>query len=131
MDHGNVIIRFENVTFGYDAENPILEEASFSMREDAKFTVMGQNGAGKSTLFKLLTGALKPDRGEIHIKPGAKIAIATQVMPKEHMEKTMREYFATAFTEKMYDLDKRISDVMETVNMPPAFDKIIKDFSRI
>lgn len=129
MDHGNVIVRFENVSFGYDAENLILEEASFSIREDAKFTVMGQNGAGKSTLFKLLTGELKTDRGEIHIRPGAKIAIATQVMAKEHMERTVREYFATAFEEKPHNLDKRIADVMETVNMPVALDKIIKDFS--
>lgn len=129
MDHGNVIIRFENVSFGYDAENLILDEASFSMREDAKFTVMGQNGAGKSTLFKLLTGELKTDRGIIHIKPGAKIAIATQVMAKEHMGRTVREYFATAFEEKPHNLDKRITDVMETVNMPVALDKLIKDFS--
>lgn len=129
MDHGNVIVRFENVSFGYDAENLILDEASFSIREDAKFTVMGQNGAGKSTLFKLLTGELKTDRGEIHIRPGAKIAIATQVMAKEHMERTVREYFATAFTEKMHNLDKRIADVMETVNMPVPLDKLIKNFS--
>jgi ATP-binding cassette, subfamily F, member 3 len=129
MDHGNVIVRFENVSFGYDAENLILDEASFSIREDAKFTVMGQNGAGKSTLFKLLTGELKTDRGEIHIRPGAKIAIATQVMAKEHMPRTVREYFATAFPEKLYDLDKRIADVMETVNMPVALDKVVKDFS--
>jgi len=99
MDHGNVVIRFENVSFGYDVDYLVLEEANFSVREDAKMTVMGQNGAGKSTIFKLLTGALKPDRGEIHIKQGAKIAIATQVMPREHYEKTVREYFATAFPE--------------------------------
>ncbi|MEK9156744.1 MAG: ATP-binding cassette domain-containing protein [Patescibacteria group bacterium] len=129
MDHGNVIVRFENVSFGYDAENLILDEASFSIREDAKFTVMGQNGAGKSTLFKLLTGELKTDRGEIHIKPGAKIAIATQVMPKEHMTRTIREYFATAFVEKMHNLDKRIADVLETVNLHAELDKVIKDFS--
>ncbi len=82
--HGNVIIRFEKVSFGYDKENPILDEADFSVREDAKITVMGQNGAGKSTIFKLLAGALKPDGGKIHVKQGATIAIATQVMPGRH-----------------------------------------------
>lgn len=129
MDHGDVIVRFENVTFGYDAENPVLEEASFSVRENAKMTIMGQNGAGKSTILKLLTGPLKPDRGEIHIQQGAKIAIATQVMPREQMEHTVTEFFATAFGEKMYDLDKRIADVLETVNLVTPFDKKIKDFS--
>ncbi len=128
MDN-DVIIRFQGVTFGYDAENPVLDEADFSVRENSKMTVMGQNGAGKSTIFKLLTGALKPDRGEIHIRQGAKIGIATQVMPPEHKERSVREFFATAFAEKMYDLDKRIKDVLETVNLHADLDKVIKDFS--
>lgn len=129
MDQGNVVIRFENVSFGYDTDNPVLDEVDFSVREDAKLTVMGQNGAGKSTIFKLLTGVLKPDRGEIHIRQGAKIAIATQVMPREKMSFTVSEFFATAFEEKMYDLDRRIKDVLDTVNMVTPLDKVIKDFS--
>ncbi len=60
MDHGNVIIRFSNVTFGYDEEKPLLDEVCFSVRQDAKITIMGQNGAGKSTILKLLTGEIKP-----------------------------------------------------------------------
>lgn len=129
MDNGNVILRFENVSFGYDTDNPVLDEVDFSVREDAKFTVMGQNGAGKSTIFKLLTGALQPDRGEIHVRQGAKIAIATQVMPRERMELTVSEFFATAFAEKHYDLEKRIADVLTTVNLVTPHDKLIKDFS--
>ncbi|MBP9827819.1 ABC-F family ATP-binding cassette domain-containing protein [Patescibacteria group bacterium] len=129
MDHGDVVIRFDKVTFGYDAENLVLDEAEFSVRENAKITVMGQNGAGKSTIFKLLTGALQPDRGQIHLKQGAKVAIATQVMPRERMELTVSEFFATAFEEKLYDLDRRITEVLETVNLQTPLDKKIKDFS--
>ena len=129
MDHGNVLLRFEGVTFGYDAENPILDEADFSVREDTKMTVMGQNGAGKSTIFKLITGVLKPDRGTIHLKEGVKVGIATQVVPKERMEDTVSEFFAHAFPEKLYDLDKRIKDVLEAVNLSTPFEKKIKEFS--
>ncbi|MFA5945400.1 MAG: ATP-binding cassette domain-containing protein [Patescibacteria group bacterium] len=129
MDHGDVIIRFEAVSFGYDAENMLLDEADFSVRENSKMTVMGQNGAGKSTIFKLLTGALKPDRGEIHIKQGASIAIATQVMPREKLEHTVREFFASAFSEKHHNLDKLITDVLVVVNLKAPLDKKIKEFS--
>src|SRR3989338_11611943 len=129
LDQENVIIRFEKVSFAYDTDNPVLDEVDFSVREDAKMTVMGQNGAGKSTIFKLLTGALKPDRGEIHIRSGAKIGIATQVMPRDRMELTVSAFFATAFQEKPYNLEKRIKDVLETVNMSSPLDKRIKDFS--
>ena len=129
MAQGNVIIRFEKLSFGYDKEKPILNEVDFSVREDAKMTVMGQNGAGKSTIFKLLTGALKPDEGQIHIKQGATIAIATQVMPRDRMEDTVSEFFAHAFPEKLYDLEKKIKEVLEVVNLITPFDKKIKDFS--
>jgi len=128
-DHGNVIIRFERVTFGYDKDEPILNEVDFSVREDAKITVMGQNGAGKSTIFKLLTGALKPDKGNIHLKQGATIAIATQVMPRECMDMTVSDFFARAFPDKMYDLDRRIKDALDAVNLTTPYDKIIKEFS--
>ncbi len=129
MEHGNVIIRFSGVTYGYDEENPLLEGADFSVRENAKITVMGQNGAGKSTIFKLLTGALKPSEGQISIQPGASIATGLQVLERERMSETVREFFAHAFSEKKYDLDKRIAEVMETVNMNAPLEKKVGEFS--
>jgi ATPase subunit of ABC transporter with duplicated ATPase domains len=115
MAQGNVVVRFENVSFGYTTENPILDEANFSVREDAKLTVMGQNGAGKSTIFKLITGELKPDKGMVYFAPGTKIATGKQVMAREHLTETVREYFAHAFEEIPYNLDKKISDALEVV----------------
>ena len=44
---GNVIIRFNKVSFEY-GKKPILNEADFSVREGSKITLMGQNGAGKA-----------------------------------------------------------------------------------
>ncbi len=129
MDHGNVIIRFERVTFGYDKDRPILNEVDFGVRENAKITLMGQNGAGKSTIFQLLLGTIKPDEGKIHMKQGASIAIATQVMPEECLTMTVRQFFERAFTDKIYDLDKRIKDAFEAVNITSDLEKIIKDFS--
>ena len=130
MDHGNVIIRFSNVSFGYDEENLLMEEANFSVRENAKMTVMGQNGAGKSTIFKLLTGVLKPSEGAIHIQKGSTIAIGLQVIPRERLTETVEEYFQHAFSEEtIYDLDRRIRDVLEVVNLQAPLDKKINAFS--
>lgn len=129
MSQNNVIIRFEEVRFGYTSEKPILDEASFSVREDAKLTVMGQNGAGKSTLFKLITGELTPDRGKIHLPQDVTIATSKQVMAREHFPETVREYFAHAFTDVPYNLDKRIADVLEVVNFSTPLEKKIEEFS--
>jgi len=129
MTQSNVVIRFEEVSFGYTTENLMLNEASFSVRENAKFTLMGQNGAGKSTIFKLMTGELKPTHGSIHLLPGATIATAKQVMAREYLTQTVRDYFAHAFTQVPYNLDKRIGDALEAVNFSARLDKLVGDFS--
>lgn len=42
-----------------------VNDVSFSVREGAIKAVIGPNGAGKTTLFNLISGALRPDSGEI------------------------------------------------------------------
>ncbi len=128
-DQGDVILRFQDVSYYYDVQKPILKDTSFSVRENAKITIMGQNGAGKSTIFKLMTGELKPVKGEIHIKKGTTIGIARQVVPAADLEKTVREFFEGAFDEKKYDIDKHIAKVLDAVNLKAPLDKKIAAFS--
>jgi len=129
MAQGNVIIRFEDVKFGYSSDKLILDEANFSVREDAKLTLMGQNGAGKSTIFKLITGELKSDKGIVHLLPNISIATAKQVMAREHLTENVREYFTHAFEETPRNLDKKITDVLSVVNLLAPLDKAIGEFS--
>ncbi|MCR4278648.1 MAG: ATP-binding cassette domain-containing protein [bacterium] len=129
MEHGNVILRFSGVTFGYDEEKPLLSEVDFSIRENAKIALMGQNGAGKSTLFKLMMGEIKPQKGGVHVSADATIATARQVIPREQMQDTIREFFARAFSEVPYQLDGMISNVLQTVNLDAPLTKQIQDFS--
>ncbi len=124
-----MVVRFSGVTFGYDEEKPLLDEVEFSVREGAKLTLMGQNGAGKSTIFKLLTGVYTPQKGAIHVEKRATIATALQVMARENMEKTVREFFAGAFAEVAYSLDGQIKTVLETVQLNAPLEKKIKEFS--
>ncbi len=129
MDHGDVLLRFDTVSFFYDHNRPILAEADFSVRENAKLTIMGQNGAGKSTIFKLITKELHPQEGQIHIKRGATIGIAKQAIAHDALGKTVLEYFEGAFTEKQYDIDRQIKKVLDTVHLKTTMDKKLKDFS--
>ena len=128
-NRAGVIVRFDEVSFHYITDKPILDEASFSVRENAKITIMGQNGAGKSTIFKLITGEIKPECGNVHLGLGSTIAIATQVMKRENLEKTVETFFADVFDKKMYDLPKRIKDVLEIVHLTAPLDKKIREFS--
>lgn len=129
MSHGDVILRFDAVSYHYDHNKPVLHEASFSVRENAKLTIMGQNGAGKSTMFKLMMKDVKPQEGEIHIQKGATIGIARQVIPPADLEKTVEQFFAGAFAEKKYDLERHIKRVLDLVHLVAPLDKKLSAFS--
>lgn len=129
MSQQAVAIRFSNVSYRYSREKVTLDDASFSIREGAKITIMGQNGAGKTTLFKLITGQLKPDSGVIHIRPRATIAVALQVVPREKLDLTVHEFFESAFDEIVYDIDRRIEEVMEVVRLNVLLNKTVRQLS--
>ncbi|NDE68279.1 ABC transporter ATP-binding protein, partial [bacterium] len=128
--HGEVILRFEGVSFEYGHNKPILDEVDFTVRRGAKVTIMGQNGAGKSTIFGLITGAHRPEEGEVHISSGVTIATARQVIPRDHLDLTVRDFFSKSFKEKVYDIDPRIDAVLEIVNLTGDIkDRIVRSFS--
>jgi len=117
---GDTIIRFEGVSFEHGHNKPILDEVSLTVRRGTKITLMGQNGAGKSTIFGLILNEFKPESGEVHISNGASIATARQVIPRPDLELTVREFFAKSFKEKVYDLDPRIDEILDVVNLRGA-----------
>lgn len=129
MAGGDVILRFNSVSFGYGYTKPILNEVSFSVRRGSKITIMGQNGAGKSTIFGLITGDLKPDEGSVAINERMSIAIGRQVISREDLQLTVREFFEKAFSQKVYDIEPRIEKVLEIVNLETKQDKKIGEHS--
>lgn len=124
-----VILRFDEVSFEYLHEKPILTEASFSVRQGAKITLMGQNGAGKSTIFSLIKGELTPTIGKVFISSGATIGTARQVVAREDFELTVEEYFAKAFAIVPANLKSSISKVMEAVNLIIPLDRKVGHLS--
>jgi ATP-binding cassette subfamily B protein len=54
LDAGSAEVRFENISFDYEADRPILHDVSFRIAPGQKVAVVGPSGAGKSTLARLL-----------------------------------------------------------------------------
>jgi ABC-type bacteriocin/lantibiotic exporter with double-glycine peptidase domain len=100
-------VRFEEVSFGFGHNHPILKEVSFTLRKGMKVTLMGQNGAGKSTLFKLITQTYEPEGGKIVLSPGVTIATANQAILPHEREMSVRAFFESRFAKKVYDIDPR------------------------
>ena len=129
MAKEETIIRFEDVSFEFGHNKPILKGVNFNIRRGAKVALMGQNGAGKSTLFQLMVGEKQPESGIVHVAKGLRIATARQVIPREQLALTVRAFFELCFKEKVYDIDPRIDKVLDAVHLEVPHTKIVKELS--
>jgi ATPase subunit of ABC transporter with duplicated ATPase domains len=132
MAKNETVLRFEEVSFEYGHNKPILDTVSFGVRSGSKIALMGQNGAGKSTIFGLINGLHSPENGIINLGTGVTIATSKQVIPRDDMELTVRDFFQKSFDKKIYDIDPKIDEVLEVVNLKgheKVHDRIISSFS--
>lgn len=61
-------IKFDNVSFAYPlANSPVINDVSFTIKENSIVGLIGPNGSGKTTLTKLLCRLYEPDEGTISI----------------------------------------------------------------
>ena len=61
-------IEFKNVTFQFrDAETPVLNDLSFTVKRGETVAFVGASGAGKTTILNLVIGFLKPQSGQVLI----------------------------------------------------------------
>jgi ATP-binding cassette subfamily F protein 3 len=123
------VVRFNNVSFKFESGRIILDEVDFSIRKGTKITIMGQNGAGKSTIFKMITGELKNKYGTINVDRDATIGIAFQSMPAADRDLDLRSYFRKYANDDSYNIDAKIANTLETVNLKAPLDRIVRSFS--
>lgn len=58
-------IELKDVTFGYEANKPILKNISFHVQAGEVFGIVGRSGAGKSTLVNLISRLYDTQEGEV------------------------------------------------------------------
>ncbi|MAU97853.1 MAG: ABC transporter [Fulvimarina sp.] len=63
------VLKLDDVSAGYDAAEPLLQNVSLSIAGPERVAVTGPNGVGKTTLLKLLVGDLPPLSGRLWITP--------------------------------------------------------------
>jgi ATP-binding cassette subfamily B protein len=60
-------IDFEEVTFGYTEDHPVLKDVSFSVQPGQTVAIVGHTGSGKTTIISLLNRLYEINRGSIKI----------------------------------------------------------------
>jgi ATP-binding cassette subfamily B protein len=65
VPRANGRVRFENVSFGYRPDEPVLEDITFEARAGECIAILGATGAGKSTLLSLIPRFYDPTKGRV------------------------------------------------------------------
>jgi ATP-binding cassette subfamily B protein len=60
-------IEFQNVTYGYAEDSPVLRNVSFSIERGQRVAIVGSSGVGKSTLLSLICRLHDPQNGQVLI----------------------------------------------------------------
>ena len=71
-------LRSEALTFSYGRE-PVIEDATFSLRRGDFAAIVGPNGGGKTTLVRLALGLLTPQSGRIEVLGEAPVSARARV----------------------------------------------------
>ena len=109
-----VDISVHNVTKFFVIGENLLEDISFEIQEGERVAILGRNGCGKTTLFKILTGEMDYDGGEVYVNPAKKLGLISQipVFPGEYtVEDVLRSAYAALVSDKrkMEALEKEMA----------------------
>ena len=106
-------ISVSNLSKEFEVGKKILDGLTFQIDQGERVGLLGKNGAGKTTLFKILTGELDWDDGEVHIAPGKGVGLISQI-PVYPPEYTVEDVLQTAF-QRLHDMEKEMEEL--TVRM--------------
>jgi len=76
------LLTLTDVSLAY-GDRPLLHKACFRIERGERVCLVGRNGAGKSTLFRILSGAEKPDEGEVWRRDTLRISHLLQDVPED------------------------------------------------
>jgi len=88
-------IRFENVSFAYKENEPVLKNLDFVIKPGEKVALVGPTGAGKSSIIRLLCRLYEPTAGRISVD-GIDIRELSQKDLRRHIGVILQENFLFA-----------------------------------
>ncbi|MHB1392815.1 MAG: ABC-F family ATP-binding cassette domain-containing protein [Clostridia bacterium] len=119
-------------SYGIDV---ILEDITFTVQENDKVGIVGVNGAGKSTLFKMITGDLEKEVGDIFLSKNISVGYMSQDFSFESNNSIWDEML-TVF-DQLIQMEKTIQDLelkissMSTSSDNEALEPLLKTYANL
>ena len=123
-----VDIQVKNLTKFFVIGENLLEGLSFEVQEGECVAILGRNGCGKTTLFKILTGEMDYDDGEVYVNPHKRIGLISQI-PKFPAGYTVENVLRSAFAP--LTAAKRKMEQLELAMAEGATDDQLREYDRL
>ena len=103
----------------------LLEDVSFEIQEGERVAILGRNGCGKTTLFKILTGEMEYDDGQVYVNPQKRLGLISQI-PVFPAGYTVEDVLRSAYRE-LYNIRSRM-EKLEIEMSNGATDAQLKEY---
>jgi len=141
-----VVIRIEHLKKSF-GDNEVLKDINLELHRGENIVVLGRSGQGKSVTIQCIAGLLEPDEGVLEVLGKEVKALSPDELRELRMKigflfqsgalydsMTVRENLAFPLTRvlKLKDeaeIEKRVKDVLESVGLEDAIDKLPSDLS--
>lgn len=126
-----IVLNCNNIEFAYGTET-IIKNVSFNLQDNDKAGLVGVNGAGKSTLFKIITGELKQESGEVFISKDLVLGYLKQNSAL-NSENTLWNELLDVFKE-LIDMEKNIVRIEKEISLTSdnlRLESLMKEYSRL
>ena len=123
-----VDISVHNLTKFFTIGENLLEGLSFEIQEGECVAILGRNGCGKTTLFRILTGEMDYDDGEVYVNPNKRLGLISQI-PKFPYGYTVEDVLRSAYAEIM--AVKRKMEFLEKAMANGASDEQLREYDNL
>lgn len=115
-------------SYGIDT---IIENISFAVNENEKIGIVGPNGAGKTTLFKLISGQIEKDEGQVFWGKDIRFGYLEQNISNDSSS-TIWDEVLTIFSDviKLENELRTLENEISIKHDSDEFDKIMNEYAR-
>ena len=114
-------IQISGLVKSFEVGKNVLDGLTFQIDQGERVGLLGKNGAGKTTLFKILTGEIDYDEGQVTIGQGRRVGLISQI-PVYPAGYTVEDVLRSAFArlQKLAEEMEQLADRMAAGETDPA-----------
>ena len=121
-------ISVKDLVKSFEIGDNLLDGLSFEVQEGERVAILGRNGCGKTTLFRILTGEIGFDAGEVFVNPHKRVGLISQI-PQYPEGYTVEEVLRSAFAELLQVRDRM--QALESQMTAQAPKEMLNEYDRL